>query len=129
VLAAIGKPNLPYENGTLIVSYDPVEERSHRMGRALHAMTDAELTTAVVAEVETELAAVEHAELGDLSGRAVQAVRLSREDVSPVQVAAADQILAGDPLGGEDLFLRPIRLPRPWLPLTGFRRQRKWWLR
>jgi hypothetical protein len=50
--------------------------------------------------------AVELAELGDLSGRAVQAVLLTREDVSPVQVAVADQTLAGDPLGGEDLFLR-----------------------
>jgi hypothetical protein len=64
------------------------------------------LTAAVLTDVETELAAVRDAELGGLSGRAVQAVLHTREDVSPVQVAAADQILADDPLGGEALFLR-----------------------
>jgi hypothetical protein len=101
----IRQPNLPDEHGSLMVSYDPVEERAHRVGRCLHRAADADLTAAVIAEVQAELAAVERAELGDLSGRAVQAVQLTRQDASPVQVAAADQVLAADPLGSDDLFL------------------------
>jgi hypothetical protein len=72
---------------------------------AADAAADADLTTAVITDVEAELAAVERAELGDLSGRSVQAVQLTRQDASPVQVAAADQVLAQNPLGGNDLFL------------------------
>jgi hypothetical protein len=98
-------PNLPDEHGFLMVSYDPVEERAHRVGRCLHQAGDLDLTAAVIGDVEAELAAVERAELGDLSGRAVQAVQLTRQDASPVQVAAANEILAKDPLGGDDLFL------------------------
>ena len=71
VVTSILKPNLPYENGTLIVSYDPVEERSHRVGRALHTIADAALTAAVVADVGTELAAVGDAELGGVVGSCV----------------------------------------------------------
>jgi hypothetical protein len=99
------RPNLPDEHGYLMVSYDPVEERAHRMGRCLHHASDPDLTTAVIGDVEAELAAVERAGLGDLSGRAVQAVQLTRQDASPVQVAAANEILAKDPLGGDDLFV------------------------
>lgn len=99
------RPNLPDEHGSLLASYDPVEERAHRVGRCLHRAADADLTAAVIVEVETELTAVERAELGDLSGRAVQAVQLTRHDASPVQVAAADQVLATNPLGSDDLFL------------------------
>jgi hypothetical protein len=51
----------------------------------------------------TEIAAIERAELGDLSGRAAQAVLLTRQDASPVQVAAADT-LAGSLLGGDQLL-------------------------
>jgi hypothetical protein len=105
VVDHIRRPNLPDEHGSLLVSYDPVEERAHRVGRCLHRAADAELTAAVIAEVEAELAAVERAELGDLSGRAVQAVQLTRQDASPVQVAAADQVLAANPLGSDELFL------------------------
>jgi hypothetical protein len=101
----IRRPNLPDEHGSLMVSYDPVEERAHQVGRRLHRAADADLTAAVIAEVKAELAAVEHAELGDLTGRAVQAVQLTRQDASPVQVAAADQVLATNPLGSDDLFL------------------------
>lgn len=104
VLDAVRAPNLPVDS-TLMVSYDPVEEAAHRVGRALHAISDPDLTTAVVADVEAELAAVKQAERGDLSGRARQAVLLTREDVSPVQVAAASQLLAQHPLGTDDLFL------------------------
>jgi hypothetical protein len=42
--------------------------------------------------------------LGDLSGRAVQAVVLSRTSASPVQVAAADALLRQEPLGRPELF-------------------------
>jgi hypothetical protein len=105
VIGYIREPHVPDDSGNLIVSYDPVEERGHRVGRCLHAAADADLTSAVIADVEAELDAVERAELGDLSGRAVQAVQLTRQDASPVQVATADQILAKNPLGGEELFL------------------------
>src|SRR5947199_92941 len=57
-----------------------------------------------LAEVAAEVAAVESAELGDLSGRARQAVSLTREDASPLQVAAADRLLADDPFGSRKLF-------------------------
>ncbi|GAA2218082.1 hypothetical protein ACFY2R_22905 [Micromonospora olivasterospora] len=105
VAAHIRKPSLLDSNGMLMVSYDPMEERAHRVGRCLHAAADADLTAAVVADVEAEVAAVEAAELGDLSGRSAQAVQLTRQAASPVQVAAADRILMNDPLGGEELFL------------------------
>ena len=104
VVDHLRRPNLPDEHGYLMVSYDPVEERAHRTGRCLHHAGDPDLTTAVIGDVEAELAAVQRAELGDLSGRAVQAVQLTRQDASPVQVAAANEILAKDPLGGDDLF-------------------------
>jgi hypothetical protein len=103
VLAAIRVPNLP-SDGLLIQSYDPVEEWAHRVGRALHAVGDADLTAAIATDVQAELSAIERAERGDLSGRSRQAVVLSREDASPVQVAEADRLLETNPLGGESLF-------------------------
>ncbi len=105
VVDNIRKPNLPDDHGDLMVSYNRVEERAHRVGRCLHRASDGELTAIVIEDVEAELAAVERAELGDLSGRSVQAVQLTRQDASPVQVAAADQILEKNPLGGDELFL------------------------
>ncbi|MEU6860908.1 hypothetical protein AB0B28_18785 [Glycomyces sp. NPDC046736] len=104
VISSIRKPNLPAENGLLIVSYDPVQEAPHRLGRTLHAIGDATLTEHVISEAEAELAAVVSAEQGDLRGRAVQAVGLNREDASPVQVAHANSILARDPLDAAELF-------------------------
>jgi hypothetical protein len=98
VVTAVRKPSLPDESGMVIVSYSPVEESAHRLGRVLHEIADAALTDALVAEVQVELDAVTRAELGDLSGRAVQAVALDRLDASPVQVAAADAMLRADPL-------------------------------
>ncbi|WP_433077776.1 hypothetical protein ACQP1P_35445 [Dactylosporangium sp. CA-052675] len=105
VLEAIRTPNLPDDDGTLIVSYDPVEESAHRVGRSLHDINAPSLTAAVGSDVEAELAAVEQAERGDLTGRAQQAVTLTREDISPIQVAAADQLFARHTLGSDDLFL------------------------
>jgi hypothetical protein len=102
---AIREPNLPNDDGTLIVSYDLVEEAAHLVGRALCDIEDADLTRAVIADVEVELAAVEQAECGDITGRAQQAVTMTREDVSPAQVAAADQLFAEHTLGSDELFL------------------------
>ncbi|WP_406194924.1 hypothetical protein OH807_06285 [Kitasatospora sp. NBC_01560] len=95
---AITRPNLP-RDGMLDVEYSPLVESAHRAGRALHALDDQLLTDAVLAEAAVELVAVENAELGDLTGRARQAVLLSREGASPVQVAAADRLLEQNPFG------------------------------
>ena len=103
VVDAISRPNLP-SGGTLVVSYSNLLESAHRVGRALHSIGDPQLVKGVAAEVAVELTAVESAELGALSGRSQQAVLLSREDASPVQVAAADQLLQQDPFGPDDLF-------------------------
>ncbi|MFJ2007757.1 hypothetical protein [Streptomyces chartreusis] len=103
VVDAISRPNLP-SGGTLVVSYSSLLESAHRVGRALHRLGDTRLVEAVAAEAAAELAAVESAELGDLSGRSQQAVLLSREDASPVQVAAADHLLQQDPFGPDELF-------------------------
>ncbi|RAJ38389.1 hypothetical protein K353_04326 [Kitasatospora sp. SolWspMP-SS2h] len=106
---AIAAPHLPH-GGTMTVSYSPLVESAHRAGRALHGLHDPggpggeALAEAVRAEAALELAAVESAELGDLTGRAQQAVLLSREDASPVQVAAADHLLQQDPFGPTALF-------------------------
>ncbi|MFI9366525.1 hypothetical protein ACIG5E_36555 [Kitasatospora sp. NPDC053057] len=98
VPGAITRPNLP-QGGMLDVSYSPLAESAHRAGRALHTLGNTDLTDAVLAEAATELAGVESAELGDLTGRARQAVLLSREGASPVQVAAADRLLQQNPFG------------------------------
>ncbi|GGS92571.1 hypothetical protein [Streptomyces chromofuscus] len=102
-LQAVREPHLPNDGG-LIVSYSPIVESGHRIGRALHALGDAQLTTVVADEAEAELAAVAQAELGDLTGRARQAVLLTRQDASPVQVAAADALLHTNPFGPPELF-------------------------
>lgn len=103
VLPALMKPNLP-EGWTLLVSYIPIEESAHSVGRALHDIGNADLTDLVVAEVKAELEAVEKAELSDLSGRSRQAVVLTRADASPAQVAVADRMLHDDPLGSDALM-------------------------
>jgi hypothetical protein len=103
VAAAVATPNLPH-GGSVIVEYSPVLENAHRVGRALIALDNPELTEAIRAETTVELAAVEGAELGDLTARAQQAVLLSREGASPVQVAAADQLLQEDPFGPAALY-------------------------
>lgn len=102
-LQAVREPNLP-DGGHLTVDYSPIVESGHRIGRTLRAIGDTQLSAAVVAEVEAELAAVGQAELGDLNGRARQAVLLTRQDASPVQVAAASSLLHSDPFGPHELF-------------------------
>ncbi|TQS45136.1 hypothetical protein [Cryptosporangium phraense] len=92
-------PDDPYSGSPVITtSLDPVEEAAHRAGRALYYLGDQTVTDAVAADVRAELDAVERAERGDLTGRAAQAVKLSRAGFSPVQVAAAHDILTADPL-------------------------------
>ncbi|MFR9749946.1 hypothetical protein ACL02S_02800 [Nocardia sp. 004] len=103
VEAGLCNPHLPTEEG-LLVSYSGVVESAHRIGRVLHAIGDSALCDAIVAEVRAEQGAIESAERGDLSGRARQAVELSRPDVSPAQVHAADALLRADPLGAIELF-------------------------
>jgi hypothetical protein len=100
---AVTDPNLPID-GMLLQSYNPVEEAAHQVGRALHAASDPGLSAPIVAEVREELAAVERAELGDLTGRARQAVGLTRAGASPAQVDAADTIFSRNPLGSPVLF-------------------------
>ncbi|GAA0739640.1 hypothetical protein Drose_17110 [Dactylosporangium roseum] len=87
-----------------IAFYDPIDDAAHRIATALDLVGNADLDGAVLAEVRREVASVEAAARGDLSGRARQAVTLSRLDVSPVQVVAADQALHREPLGSEELF-------------------------
>ncbi|WP_254858465.1 hypothetical protein [Protofrankia sp. BMG5.30] len=103
VLAVIRRPHLPH-NGTLLQSYVIVEEAAHRVGRALHAIGNQNLAEQILADVSAELDAVEQAERGDLSGRARQAIALTRADASPLQVAAADVLLADNPFGDSRLF-------------------------
>ncbi|MFD7732575.1 hypothetical protein ACFV6F_19570 [Kitasatospora phosalacinea] len=103
VPGAITEPHLPH-GGTMVVSYSRLAESAHRVGRALHDLGDPALTETVLAETALELTAVESAELGDLTHRAQQAVLLSREDASPVQVADADRLLEQDPFGPAELF-------------------------
>ncbi|MER5863247.1 hypothetical protein [Kitasatospora sp. NPDC002040] len=103
IARAVAEPHLP-RGGSIEVSYSPLVESANRLGRALLALAVPELSEAVQTEVATELASVESAELGDLSGRAQQAVLLSREDASPVQVAEADRLLQQDPFGPRALF-------------------------
>lgn len=103
VSKAVRKPNVP-ENGMIVQSYVWVEESAHQVGRLLYEIADQQLRDQVVADAEAELAAIEAAERGELSGRARQAVQLTREDASPVQVAGADALLVEEPLGCARLF-------------------------
>jgi hypothetical protein len=122
---ALQAPALPTD-GEVIRSYNPVEERGQWVGRALHAMADPAMTAAVVADVEREIDAVARAERGDLTGRAAQAVELTREDVSPIQVAAADRVLAQDPLDGWRLLTQFDPTAAAVAPPTGCMPPQRW---
>ena len=65
VVAAVRSPVLPDSRGLLQVSYSPVEESAHRVGRILHGLAGASLTEAIAIAVEVgaELTAVYRAEL------------------------------------------------------------------
>jgi hypothetical protein len=104
IIEALRDPNLPDGTGSLLVSYDPPIEAAHELGRLLHTVGDSQLSASIVAQVQEEIDAVERASLGDLTGRAVQAVGWDRADPSPVQIVAADALLREQPLGDERLW-------------------------
>jgi hypothetical protein len=86
------------------VENDPVLESAHRIGRELREIGSAGVTRAVAADLEEELDAVTRAGCGDLSGRAQQAVMLTRVVPSPAQIAVADRLLHEVPMGAERLY-------------------------
>lgn len=102
-VSAVRRPNLPHD-GVLLQPYSPLAAVAHALGRALYQLDDRALTDAVTLDVQREFEAIEQAELGDLTGRARQAVTLTRADASPLQVAEADRILYEDPFGDMRLF-------------------------
>ncbi|NUR89065.1 MAG: hypothetical protein HOY71_33700, partial [Nonomuraea sp.] len=104
VVPALIAPVRP--TGVLTLFSTRVEEVANRVGRTLRVLNAPRFATSVATDVTCELAAVEHAELGDLSARAQQAVTLSREDASPLQVAQADSLLHQHPFGTEALFTK-----------------------
>lgn len=104
VLEALRSPNLPSDTGLLLVSYSPVRERAHRVGRVLNKIAQADLTELIVSDVKAELTAIERAELGDRSERAAQAIAPDRVDASPAQLAAAHTLFETEPLGDPELF-------------------------
>ncbi|MEV0379546.1 hypothetical protein [Nonomuraea sp. NPDC050643] len=81
-----------------------VEQAAHAVARTLRVLDTSQLTTHVSTDVAAELAAIEQAERGDLSERAQQAVALSREDASPLQISQADRLLRDHPFGSQDLL-------------------------
>lgn len=86
-------------------SYDPRLWYAERIGNFLREVGSADLTSAVRDEVRDELTAVSNAELGELSGRAAQAVVLTRSGASPTQVDAAWRVLEADIFGSSSALL------------------------
>ncbi len=99
VLPALRNPN-PSE----CQSYVRTVEAAHQVGRLLQQIGSTDFTDMIAAEVDDEIRAVERAEAGDLTGRAAQAVLLSRASASPTQVAAALELLDADPFGSRELL-------------------------
>lgn len=103
VLKAMRRPHLP-EAGLLRVEPHPVVESAHRVGRELREVGSAGVSRAVIADVEEEMTAAGNAERGDLTGRARQAVMLTRVTPSPAQIAVADRLLHDVPMGSPRLY-------------------------
>jgi hypothetical protein len=103
VRRALRRPNLPQDD-LLRVDEHPVVESAHRVGRELREVSSAGVSRAVIADVEQEMAAAEDAGRGDLTGRAQQAVMLTRVMPSPAQIAVADRLLHEVPMGSPRLF-------------------------
>lgn len=99
-LRAITDPNV-VRAGRLRVDPDWVVEAGHDIGRTVREIGSAGVRRPVVADVEAELDAIARAMLGDLAGRARQAVMLSRLDASPVQISEADRLLHEVPTGSQ----------------------------
>ncbi|MFI9380407.1 hypothetical protein [Kutzneria sp. NPDC052558] len=102
---AMREPNLPVGN-QIRVCESAVMESAHEVGRTLHKIADSQVTEQAVADVEAEIAAMRQASLGDLSGRANQAVVLSRLDPQPQQVAAAHAYFEKHPTGPTELYTK-----------------------
>ncbi|GAA2213872.1 hypothetical protein GCM10009850_093350 [Nonomuraea monospora] len=81
-----------------------VGRAAHAVAMALHTLGVPGLATHITTDVAAELAAIEQAELGDLSDRAEQAVALSREDASPLHISQADALLRAQPFGCPELL-------------------------
>ncbi|MCW0211821.1 MAG: hypothetical protein OJJ54_00515 [Pseudonocardia sp.] len=103
VVDALRRPDPPYD-GVLLRAEDPFTDCAQALGRALLAFDDPRPVRSVAREVESEIDAVERAVRGDFSGRARQAVVLTRLDASPAQIAVAEDLLRDVPMGSEDLF-------------------------
>lgn len=95
----LADPPLPDPAGELIVSHDSRVESAACLARALLDLADDTVTAAAHAELERELDAVVSAELGDLTGRAGQAVHQSRREASFTQIAAAHATLEAHAAG------------------------------
>ncbi|EGD43962.1 hypothetical protein NBCG_01550 [Nocardioidaceae bacterium Broad-1] len=93
VAKTIAEPGDPHDQ-----PYSPVLANAQGAGHILSELASSAVTDAVLHEVEIELSAVTDAELGDLHGRAAQAVALTRCSGSPTQVQAAWDLLEDDPL-------------------------------
>ena len=86
-------PGLPGGQANALESCDALLEHAACLARGLRALDLPPLTHALQAEIAHELEAVGRAMLGDLSGRAAQAVTMERLDASPTQVAVVHQLL------------------------------------
>lgn len=90
--------------GMVAVEPHPILESAHRIGRELLELGSAGVTRAVVADVEAEVDAAERAACGDLTGRAQQAVMITRLSPAPAQIVDADRILHDTPMCSERLY-------------------------
>lgn len=105
VTRAMREPNLPVGNQMRICESD-VLEAGHQVGRMLRRIGDGGVIDQAVADVEAEIDALRRAALGDLTGRANQAVVLTRSDPQPQQVAAAHAYFEKDPMGPPELYTK-----------------------
>ena len=105
VTGAMREPHLPVGHQMRVCDSD-VLESGHMVGRTLHRIGDIGATEQAVADVEAEIEALRRAALGDLSGRANQAVVLTRSDPQPHQVAAAHAYFEKDPIGPTELYTK-----------------------
>jgi hypothetical protein len=99
IARVLADPPLPNPDGELVVSHDSRIESAASLARALLLLGDGTVTAAAHLELQRELDAVASAELGDLKGRAGQAVHQSRCDASFTQIAAAHAALRAHAAG------------------------------
>lgn len=86
-------------------SSTPANQVADTVGLMLHELGNRKVTEAVAGEVQAEVDGMLRADRGDFTGRARQAVSLTRLEVSPTQVEAAWQIIANaETPWGNELF-------------------------